>query len=192
MEPIVFTPQEAPTLRRAVQFLRRREQAMPHTAHAKTREGVLLGALCLDDQADALGGQAPEVPVGLRDARRHLFNHLVAPLAGGVVTREEARALVDALEAAVLAAADERLAAMALPEHLKGTLNAASYSDAWRHCRAVVQETAQPESAPPAVDAPHCNLPPSLRLPCGCCLHQICEDCERCAHGCECGGTAAK
>ncbi|WP_155054564.1 zinc finger Ran-binding domain-containing protein [Streptomyces blattellae] len=40
---------------------------------------------------------------------------------------------------AVLREVDERLAAMELPEYLKGTLNAGSYADAWRRCRAVVQ-----------------------------------------------------
>ncbi|MFB7596915.1 hypothetical protein [Streptomyces sp. NPDC056160] len=43
---------------------------------------------------------------------------------------------------AVLHEVDEHLAAMTLPEHLKGTLNAGSYADAWRECRARVQALA--------------------------------------------------
>lgn len=39
---------------------------------------------------------------------------------------------------AILRQVDERLAAMKLPEHLKGTFNAASYADAWQDCRARV------------------------------------------------------
>jgi hypothetical protein len=44
--------------------------------------------------------------------------------------------------AAVLREVDEQFAAMKLPEHLKGTLNAGSYADAWRTCRAIVKAMA--------------------------------------------------
>lgn len=43
---------------------------------------------------------------------------------------------------AVLHEVDEQLAAMTLPEHLKGTLNASSYADAWQACRARVRALA--------------------------------------------------
>ncbi|MFE4583286.1 hypothetical protein [Streptomyces chartreusis] len=51
------------------------------------------------------------------------------------------------------------------------------------------------EEAAAAEEAAHrCTLPPTRFLACGCCPHQVCEDCERCAHTCECGtgGTPAK
>jgi hypothetical protein len=48
----------------------------------------------------------------------------------------------DAARSATLREVDERLAAMRLPEHLKGTLNAGSYADAWRRCRDIVQAMA--------------------------------------------------
>jgi len=48
----------------------------------------------------------------------------------------------NAVRTEVLSDVDARLAAMTLPEHLKGTFNAGSYADAWRDCRKVVQELA--------------------------------------------------
>ncbi|WP_327357771.1 hypothetical protein [Streptomyces sp. NBC_01304] len=50
------------------------------------------------------------------------------------------------------------------------------------------------EAAAAAEASHHCTLPPNRFLPCGCCPHQVCKDCERCAHTCECrtGGTPAQ
>lgn len=34
--------------------------------------------------------------------------------------------------------------------------------------------------------AQECTSPSNRRLACGCCPHQVCEDCERCGHNCIC------
>jgi hypothetical protein len=62
-------------------------------------------------------------------------------------TMAEARDIARNHRVAVLRETDERLASMKLPEHLKGTLNAGSYADAWRHCRSVVQGMADESEA---------------------------------------------
>lgn len=63
-------------------------------------------------------------------------------------------------------------------------------------CQACVKALlSKREEAEAAAEATHrCTLPPNRFLPCGCCPHQVCEDCERCAHTCECGtgGTPAQ
>ncbi|MER6616367.1 hypothetical protein [Streptomyces xantholiticus] len=100
MDSVDFTPKDIPALRRAVQFLRRMEPRMP-AAHKKTHEGVLMPALWLDDQADKLSEQAPAPAV--KEARRRIFNQLVAPAAGGPVFHDEAKAMLDAYEAAARA-----------------------------------------------------------------------------------------
>ncbi|MGY1502989.1 hypothetical protein ACW4TU_41545 [Streptomyces sp. QTS52] len=104
MDPVVFTSQDTPTLRRAVRFLRRMEQRMPGAAPRKTREGVLTAALALDEQADNQGTAAA---LTLRETRRPIFNQLVALGAGGLVLHDEAKAMLDAHEDAVRAAAEE-------------------------------------------------------------------------------------
>ncbi|MFK0179628.1 hypothetical protein ACIQVR_27080 [Streptomyces xanthochromogenes] len=43
------------------------------------------------------------------------------------------------------------------------------------------------EASAAVEDAHRCTLPPNRSLPCGCCPHHVCEDCEQCAHTCECG-----
>jgi hypothetical protein len=176
----------------AARFLRARELQLPDTAHANTHTGVLASAMWLDHAADELGA-APSTPS--RETRRPIFNHLVAPEAGGPVYHDQAKAMLDSHESAVraetLSEVDERLAAMTLPDYLQGTLNAGTYGDAWRHCRKAVQDLAAGLGSTPHAaadeDAHRCTLPPTRRLPCGCCPHQICEDCGRCDHGCECG-----
>ncbi|MFJ4880113.1 hypothetical protein ACIP93_33565 [Streptomyces sp. NPDC088745] len=63
-------------------------------------------------------------------------------------------------------------------------------------CQACIKALVRKERGAAAVDenAHRCTLPPARRLPCGCCLHQVCADCEQCAHKCECGtgGTPAE
>ncbi|MEV8601073.1 hypothetical protein AB0465_14480 [Streptomyces griseoviridis] len=56
------------------------------------------------------------------------------------------------------------------------------------------EERTEAEAAATAEATHRCSLPPNRFLPCGCCPHQVCEDCERCAHTCECGtgGTPAQ
>ncbi|MDW6057995.1 hypothetical protein SAZ11_07825 [Streptomyces sp. FXJ1.4098] len=49
----------------------------------------------------------------------------------------------------VLREVDEQFAAMKLPDELKGTLNAGSYADAWRRCRAIVQAMAKEKGSRP-------------------------------------------
>jgi hypothetical protein len=61
-------------------------------------------------------------------------------------------------------------------------------------CQACVKALARKEATAAAEATHRCTLPPNRFLPCGCCPHQVCEDCERCAHTCECGtgGTPAQ
>ena len=154
MDRVTFTPPDIRTLRLAARFLRGKELQLPDAAHSKTHEAVLMSALWLDHEADELGA-APQLPS--RETRRPIFNHLVAPLAGGPVYPDQAKAMLDAHEVAVQAetidGVDKRLAAMTLPEHLKGTFNAGSYADAWRHCRNVVQEMAAALGSTPGTAA---------------------------------------
>lgn len=103
MITVEFTPKDIPALRRAAKFLRRTELNLPATADSKTHDAILISALRLDDQADELGGQAPDPTVN--GTRRPIFNQLVAPEAGGPMFHEEANALLDAHEDAVRAAA---------------------------------------------------------------------------------------
>lgn len=53
--------------------------------------------------------------------------------------------------------------------------------------KALVRKRAEADAATANEDTHRCTLPPTRRLPCGCCPHQVCEDCDRCAHKCECG-----
>ncbi|MFK0159078.1 hypothetical protein ACIQVK_44290 [Streptomyces sp. NPDC090493] len=103
MDSVDFTPKDIPALRRAAKYLRRTELALPDTAHSLTHDAILVSALRLDDQADELGRQAPDPSV--KETRRPIFNQLVAPEAGGPVFHEDAKALLDAHEDAVRAAA---------------------------------------------------------------------------------------
>ncbi|MFK0279457.1 hypothetical protein ACIQVL_03150 [Streptomyces sp. NPDC090499] len=100
MEPVSFTAKDIPVLRQAARFLRARELQLPAAAHDKTHQGVLTSALWLDHQADELGA-APQTPS--RETRRPIFNHLVAPFVGGPVYHAEAKAMLDAHDAAVRA-----------------------------------------------------------------------------------------
>ncbi|MEU5748284.1 hypothetical protein ABZ804_22430 [Streptomyces sp. NPDC047726] len=101
MDP--FTTSDVPLLRKAVQFLRRTERGMPGPADSGTRQGVLMAALALDEQADTL----PAGPVaGAGGARRPLFNALVAPLAGGPVVHADAAVMLDAYREESRAAAE--------------------------------------------------------------------------------------
>ncbi|MFD5856132.1 hypothetical protein [Streptomyces chartreusis] len=300
MDSVDFTPKDIPALRRAVRFLRRRELTLPDAAHAKFHEGVLMSALWLDDRANELGGQAPDPTV--KETRRPIFNQLVAPEAGGPVFHEEAKALLDAHEDAVRAAAavgvlllqgamlalhpktaNPRHGCCAAPklcgghrpecrssEHTIGgrdlwpcqslraagitsdadaeavrqalralerqtdpdgypsrkvnrgrtvhatrqlddgigdagacgtyfprdTVSSLEHPDTEVSCQACVKALARKEAKAAAAveDAHRCTLPPTRRLACGCCPHQVCEDCERCAHTCKCGtgGTPAQ
>jgi hypothetical protein len=166
MDP-VFTQQDARVLRMAARYLRSRELQLPDTAHENTHTGVLASAMWLDHVADELGA-APQSPS--RETRRPIFNHLVAPVAGGPVYHDQAKAMLDAHEAAVRA---ETLAD----------------ADA---VRAAVARLDQVDAAAEEDAAHHCTLPPSRRLPCGCCPHDICEDCERCGHKCKCSRAPEK
>lgn len=187
MDSVVFTPQDIRVLRMAARFLRARELQLPDTAHAKTHQGVLTSAMWLDHEADKLGA-APQTPS--RETRRPIFNHLVAPLVGGPVYHAQAKAMLDAHESAVraetLSEADERLAAMTLPEYLQGTFNAGTYSDAWRDCRKVVQDLAGGTG-----NAPRASADAVPALPCGCLVNKVCESCGECGHGCRCGEPPA-
>ena len=299
MEPVDFTPKDIPALRRAARYLRRTELELPDTARTLTHDAILVSALRLDGKADELGGQAPDPSV--KNTRRPIFNQLVAPEAGGPVFHEEAKALLDAHEDAVRAAAavgmlrlqgamlalhpktdnprhgccappklckgshrpecrssehtiggqvpwpcrslravgirsDEDATAVrqALaelerqdphghPSRKKGTRGRAVHATRQMHdgigdvgacgayfpldkessledpdaevtCQACIKALAHKKQADAELDAAlngwrahHCTLPPTRRLPCGCCPHQVCEDCERCAHKCECG-----
>ncbi|WP_340375854.1 hypothetical protein U5640_12295 [Streptomyces sp. SS7] len=307
MVAVEFTPKDIPTLRRAAKFLRRTELNLPDTADSKTHDAILISALRLDDQADELGGQAPDPTVN--GTRRPIFNQLVAPEAGGPMFHEEANALLDAHEDTVRAAAavdalrlqgamlalhpktaNPRHGCCATPKVCKGThrpecrssehtiggqvpwpckslravgIRTDADADAVRQalaklerdagrdgypsrkkanrgyavyatrqmdggvgdasacgtyfpqdiessleapgtdvsCQACVKallskrEEREEAEAAAAAEATHrCTLPPNRFLPCGCCPHQVCEDCERCAHTCECGtgGTPAQ
>ncbi|MFE6639518.1 hypothetical protein ACFVFT_38610 [Streptomyces tendae] len=112
MDSVDFTPQDIPALRRAAKFLRRTELELPDTAHQLTHDAILLSALRLDDQADEQGRQAPNSTV--RETRRPIFNHLVAPAAGGPVHHEQAKAMLDAHESNVRAATLAAVAAAPL------------------------------------------------------------------------------
>ncbi|MDI3101986.1 hypothetical protein QJ054_33670 [Streptomyces sp. AN-3] len=297
MNPIDFTPKEIPTLRRAARYLRQTELALPDTAHQLTHDATLMSALRLDGQADELGGQAPDPTV--RETRRPIFNQLVAPAAGGRMGHEEAKALLDAHEDAVRAAAavtvlhlqgamlalhpktaNPRHGCCASPklcsghrpecrssEHQIGgqepwpclslravgirsdedaqavrqalaalerradpngypsrkkvnhgravhatqqldegsgdigacgmyfptdTVSSLEDPDTEVTCQACVTVLARQESRAAGEGNVHrCTLPLTRRLSCGCCPHQVCEDCERCAHKCECGPGGA-
>jgi hypothetical protein len=93
MYPIVFTASEAATLRKATRFLRRMAQNLPGAADPKHREGVLHAGLALEEQAVTA---AATDSVGRDNARRPIFNQLVAPFAGGPVTHDEAKTMLDA------------------------------------------------------------------------------------------------
>ncbi|GAA2439181.1 hypothetical protein [Streptomyces glaucus] len=306
MDSVDFTPRDIPALRRAARYLRRTELELPSTADPKTHDAILVSALRLDGEADALGGQAPDPSV--KDTRRPIFNQLVAPGAGGRMWHEEAKALLDAHEDAVRAAAavgmlrlqgamlalhprtdNPRHGCCAPPKLCRGHrpecrssehtiggqvpwpcrslravgIRSDSDADAVRQALAELERQADPHGYPSrkkgtrgravhatrqmhdgigdigacgvyfprdmessledpdaevtclacikalafkkqtddeleaALDggsAHRCNLPPTRRLPCGCCPHQVCEDCARCAHKCECGtgGTPTK
>ncbi|MET7490544.1 hypothetical protein [Streptomyces sp. NPDC005538] len=95
MNSIVFTTREATTLHKTTRFLRRLEMDLPGNADPKHREGVLHAALALEEQADNLNSGPAST---LRETRRPLFNHLVAPVAGGIVFPDEAKAMLDAHE----------------------------------------------------------------------------------------------
>ncbi|MFF9901330.1 hypothetical protein [Streptomyces longispororuber] len=88
MDSVDFTAQDIPALRRVVKFLRRTELNLPDTAHPKTHEAILMSALRLDEQADLLSA---------------------APPAGGPVCHGEAKAMRNAHETAVRAAAADVL-----------------------------------------------------------------------------------
>lgn len=66
---------------------------------------------------------------------------------------ETAEQMVDAYRAEVLAEADERFAAMTLPEEYQHTLNAASYRHAWQDCRAAVQSMCEEKATPAGATA---------------------------------------
>ncbi|MEV8344501.1 hypothetical protein [Streptomyces niveus] len=288
MDPVDFTPKDIPALRRAAKYLRRTELILPDTAHPKTHDAILVSALRLDDQADELGRQAPDPSV--KETRRPIFNQLVAPVAGGPVLHDEAKAMLDAHEDAIRAAAvvgvlrlqgallalhpktaNPRHGCCAAPklcgghraecrssEHTIGgqdpwpcrSLRAVGIrtdadAEAVRNALAALEGEADPDGYPsrkkanrgravhatrqmgdgigdvgacgmyfprdtessledPGTDvscqacvkalvrmrdeaAHRCNLPPNRFLPCGCCPHQVCEDCGNCAHKCECG-----
>jgi hypothetical protein len=298
MVTVEFTPKDIPALRRAAKFLRRTELNLPDTADSKTHDAILISALRLDDQADELGGQAPDPTVNR--TRHPIFNQLVAPEASRPMFHEEANALLDAHEDAVRAAAavgalllqgamlalhpktaNPRHGCCATPKVCKGkhwpecrssehtiggggpwpckSLRAVGISsdtdaDAVRQALAKLERESDPDGYPsqkktnggravhatrqmddgigdagacgmyfprdtessleaPATDvscqacvkalarkereeaeaaaadeaAHRCTLPPNRFLPCGCCPHQVCEDCGDCAHTCECG-----
>ncbi|MFF8696303.1 hypothetical protein ACF08W_29230 [Streptomyces sp. NPDC015144] len=161
MERVTFTVKDISTLRQAARFLRAMELQLPATAHDMTHTGVLTSAMWLDHQADKLVA-APQPPS--RETRRPIFNHLVAPAAGGPVFHVQAKAMLDEHEAAV------RAEVLADPEAV----------------RAAVARLDQGDAAAEDDAAHRCNLPPTRRLPCGCCPHELCEDCERCGHTCTC------
>lgn len=304
MVTVEFTPKDIPALRRAAKFLRRTELNLPATADSKTHDAILISALRLDDQADELGGQAPDPTVN--GTRRPIFNQLVAPEAGGPMFHEEAKALLDAHEDVVRAAAavgllrlqgamlalhpktaNPRHGCCATPKVCKGThrpecrssehtiggqvpwpckslravgISSDADADAVRQALAALERESDPDGYPSrkktnrghavhatrqmddgigdagacgmyfpwdtesslkdpdtdvscqacvkallrkceeaetaaAAEVTHrCTLPPNRFLPCGCCPHQVCEDCEGCAHTCECGtgGTPAQ
>ncbi|MEU2969000.1 hypothetical protein ABZ687_28985 [Streptomyces ardesiacus] len=292
MDSIDFTPKEIPTLRRAARYLRQTELALPSTAHQLTHDAILMSALRLDGEADGLGGQAPDPTV--RETRRPIFNQLVAPAAGGRMWQEEAKALLDAHEDAVGAAAavgvlrlqgamlalhpktaNPRHGCCAAPKVCKGHrpecrntehalggvpwpcqslrvvgINSDDDVQAVRQALAALERQADPDGYPSrkkvkrgrvvhatrqtsdgigdigacgmyfpcdtessleapdtdvtcaacvkvlhraseraaaAEDVHRCNLPPTRRLSCGCCPHQVCESCGECGHGCRCG-----
>ncbi|MFF1600727.1 hypothetical protein ACFVYV_25015 [Streptomyces mirabilis] len=106
MDRVTFTAKDISTLRQAARYLRAMELQLPDTAHEKTHLGVLTSAMWLGHQADELAA-APQPPS--RETRRPIFNHLVAPEAGGPVFHVEAKAMLDTHEAAVRADADAAL-----------------------------------------------------------------------------------
>ncbi|MFB7594624.1 hypothetical protein [Streptomyces sp. NPDC056160] len=290
MDSVDFTPKDIPALRRAAKYLRSTELELRNTAHAKTHDAILISALRLDDKADELGGQAPDPTA--KETRRPIFNQLVAPVAGGPVFPEKAKALPDAHEEAVRAAAAvtvlhlqgamlalhpktarPRHGCCAAPKVCSGHLpecRSSEHNLAWPcqslravgirsdegaravrqvlaalerrtnphgypsrkktdrgravhatrqlddgigdigacgmhfptdmvislqdpgtevSCQACVKALARKEAQAAAAEenAHRCTLPPNRFLPCGCCPHLICEDCEHCAHKCPCG-----
>ncbi|MGW6796401.1 hypothetical protein [Streptomyces chartreusis] len=295
MDSVDFTPKDIPALRRAAIFLRRTELNLPDTADSKTHDAILISALRLEDQAEELGGQAPDPTV--KETRRPIFNQLVAPEAGGPMFHGEAKAVLNAheeatrtaaaagallLQGAMLAlhpkTANPRHGCCATPKVCKGMhrpecrssehtiggqvpwpcrslravgiridadaeavrralaalerdagrdgypsrkkanrghavhatrqtddgigdagacgmffpqdIESSLESDTDVSCQACVKALARAQTAVAEENAHHCTLPPTRRLWCGCCPHQICEDCERCAHTCKCGTPA--
>jgi hypothetical protein len=69
-------------------------------------------------------------------------------------TLSDLRQKLNAYRDEVLAEVDKALAGMELPEHQRGTFNAGSYADAWRHCRDVVQGLAASALGVSAEDTP--------------------------------------
>ncbi|MFI5973549.1 hypothetical protein [Streptomyces sp. NPDC051452] len=102
-------------------------------AEARAERYLTAWKLCRT-RALSLAGAADRYAARARQGQTALQDALVAIL-GAQVERDAARTTT-------LHQVDERLAAMQLPDHLKGTLNAGSYADAWRHCRDIVQAMA--------------------------------------------------
>ncbi|MFK0154133.1 hypothetical protein ACIQVK_18930 [Streptomyces sp. NPDC090493] len=77
----------------------------------------------------------------------------------------------------------------------RDTVSSLEHPDTDVSCQACAKALARAAEREAAEETAHCcTLPATRRLPCGCCPHQVCEDCERCAHTCECGtdGTPAQ
>ncbi|MFE5090641.1 hypothetical protein ACFRCI_09600 [Streptomyces sp. NPDC056638] len=66
------------------------------------------------------------MPADRMSARRPIFNHLVAPAAGGPVSSKDAKAMLDAFRAEVLTEAADNLVA-ACPDH-------GDADEAWMDC----------------------------------------------------------
>ncbi|MEU9354947.1 hypothetical protein AB0D65_29130 [Streptomyces griseoloalbus] len=78
---------------------------------------------------------------------------------------------------------------MYFPQDMESSLEA---PDADVTCQACVKVLTRQEGRAAVEENTHrCNLPPTRRLACGCCPHQVCEDCDLCAHKCECGTGGA-
>lgn len=74
------------------------------------------------------------------------------------------------------------------PQDTESSLEAPGADVSCQACvKALLSKREEAEAGATAEATHRCTLPPNRFLPCGCCPHQVCEDCERCAHTCECG-----
>lgn len=114
-------------------------------------------------------------------ARRSLFNHLVAPLAGGPLAPEQATQLLNNYRAEIQIGDAKIVRGAASGPHTDtGTVEfIAALLDSAAHDGHV-----RPASPPPATTG--CACMPHQKFPCGHCPMDVCLDCDRCPCSCRC------